>query len=87
MSIPIDHTTLIVTTLTVTLAMTVRAWYRHRETVAREAARTDRLQAAIKGTNPKHRPEILRACGELENQRFPPSPMSSLRTPDERSDP
>lgn len=64
-----------------TVALTIRAWITHRTTLARERARTDRLHAAIDGTDPRHRPDILRACHGLEcpapEPADPPEPDSA----------
>lgn len=58
--------------LCVTVA--VRAWIRHRSTVIRERAITDRLHAAIADTDPLLRPEILRACKDMEAENHGPTP-------------
>ena len=43
-----------------------RYWFLHRTTVARERARTERMDRALDSTTPAERAEILRALRELE---------------------
>ena len=60
---------------------TVRAWFYHRSTVIRERAQTERLQAALDGTDPKIRPDVLRACNGLHS----PLAIQSDSEPDPES--
>jgi hypothetical protein len=52
----------------------LRAWLSYRTTVVKERSRNRRLDAAIGGTAPAQRPEILRAIGELEHAASCPEP-------------
>lgn len=64
----------------VTLAFTfsgtaiLRAWITYRKFAIHEHSRTERLSAAISGSQPEQRPDIIRACSELENGAGPPAP-------------
>ncbi|SDE09064.1 hypothetical protein [Glycomyces harbinensis] len=48
------------------IALTSRAWFLHRTAVARERARTERMQQALASTTPAERAAILRALHGLE---------------------
>ena len=45
----------------------LRAWISYRRVEIREKSRTERFSSAIDGSRPDERPEIIRACSELEN--------------------
>lgn len=70
--------------IALSVAMTIRAWIGHRTAVAREQARTERLHTAIDGTDPRHRPDILRACNGLE---YPPSVPQEITQDDLTKEP
>ena len=63
-------------TLTFTLSGTaiLRAWITYRKFTVHEHSRTERLSAAISGSQPEQRPDIIRACSELENGAGPLAP-------------
>lgn len=85
MGLPIHPTLQVLVVLAITLAAVVRAWMSHRTAVAQERARTERLRTAIKGTDPLHRPDIVRACNGLESSSEPLDPASPSE-PDERGE-
>jgi hypothetical protein len=49
----------------------LRAWITYRKFTVHEHSRTERLSAAISGSQPEQRPDIIRACSELENGADP----------------
>jgi hypothetical protein len=67
---------LIQVTLAITLSGTaiLRAWITYRKFTVHEHSRTERLSTAISGSQPEQRPDIIRACSELENGAGPLPP-------------
>ena len=56
----------VVAALALPAAVVVRAYFSYRTIVVKERSRNRRLDAAIGGTAPGQRPEILRAIGAIE---------------------
>lgn len=56
-----------------------RSFFRYRQAKHREESVTVRLGKALEGTDPRERPDIIRALGGTEDEPQPPEPES--RTP------
>ena len=74
----------VVAALALPAAVVVRAYFSYRTIVVKERSRNRRLDAAIGGTAPGQRPEILRAVGAIEGTASPAQPEECPGVPSSR---